>query len=158
MKVVAFNPNSIRMREHQLEPIIQKYASDVIGIQETKAQNSDFPLDMIASPGKNAGYQAAFHAQKTHYSVTFLYKNAPLQISKSFSQDSANAQRRFISATFEVNRQIITVMNSYFLQRDSNSLPQKYPAKKKYYASLTPLIETQTTARSELNLSCNFYG
>ncbi|HED36021.1 MAG TPA: exodeoxyribonuclease III [Gammaproteobacteria bacterium] len=152
MKVVSFNTNSIRMREHQLESLIEKHAPDVIGIQETKAQDSDFPLDMIASLGKNAGYQAAFHGQKTHYGVALLYKNPPLEISKGFPQDSADAQRRFISAKFEINQRIITIMNGYFPQGDSNTHPQKYPAKKKYYADLTQLIKTQHTPDDNLIL------
>ncbi|VAW59819.1 Exodeoxyribonuclease III [hydrothermal vent metagenome] len=152
MKIISFNTNSIRMREHQLESLIEKHSPDIIGIQETKAQDSDFPLDMIASLGKNAGYQAAFHGQKTHYGVALLYKQSPLEINKGFSQDTDEAQRRFICAKFKINEQTLTVMNGYFPQGDSNSHLQKFPAKRKYYTDLTHLIKSQYSANDNLIL------
>ncbi|VAW66916.1 Exodeoxyribonuclease III [hydrothermal vent metagenome] len=152
MKVISFNTNSIRMRQHQLENIIATHSPEIIGIQETKAQDADFPLDMIASLGNNAGYQAAFHGQKTHYGVALLYKQSPLEITKGFPDDDDNAQRRFISAKFKINDQIITVMNGYFPQGESNTHPQKFPAKKKFYRDLTQLIENNYSPDDNLIL------
>lgn len=139
MKVVSFNTNSIRMRQHQLEKLINSHSPDVIGIQETKAQDCDFPVEMIES----LGYQSAFHGQKTHYGVALLFKQTPLEISKGFVGDKEDAQRRFITAKFEINNKIITVMNGYFPQGDSDKHPTKFPAKKKFYEDLTHLLKTQ---------------
>lgn len=139
MKVISFNTNSIRMREHQLKALVESHSPDVIGIQETKAQDVDFPVEMIES----LGYQCAFYGQKTHYGVALLYKQTPLEIIKGFAGDAENAQRRFIAASFEIKGQKITVMNGYFPQGESNSHPEKFPAKKKFYADLTQLIKSQ---------------
>jgi exodeoxyribonuclease III len=141
MKVISFNTNSIRMRQHQLEKLIHTHSPDVIGIQETKAQDIDFPVEMIES----LGYQCAFHGQKTHYGVALLYKHTPLEITKGFVDDSEDAQRRFITARFEIDGKIITVMNGYFPQGDSNAHPTKYPAKRKFYEDLTRLLKSQFT-------------
>ncbi len=146
MKVISFNTNSIRMRQHQLEKLINTHAPDVIGIQETKAQDIDFPVEMIES----LGYQAAFHGQKTHYGVALLYKHSPLEISKGFADDDDQAQRRFISAKFEIEGQIITIMNGYFPQGESNAHPQKFPAKRKFYSDLTRLIKNQYSQNDNL--------
>jgi len=139
MKVVSFNTNSIRLRQHQLQALINTHNPDIIGIQETKSQDADFPVEMIES----LGYQAAFYGQKTHYGVALLYKQPPVEIHKGFPADDADAQRRFIAAKFEINGQLVTVMNGYFPQGESNSHPVKFPAKKKFYADLTRLINDQ---------------
>jgi len=137
MKVISFNTNSIRMRQHQLEVLVERYQPDVIGIQETKATDEDFPVEMITS----LGYEAAFHGQKTHYGVALLYKHKPVEIIKGFPNDKDDAQRRFIMASFEINGTKTTVMNGYFPQGESRDHPQKFPAKQQFYADLTHLIE-----------------
>ena len=136
MKIISFNTNSIRMRQHQLEHLIQNHQPDVIGIQETKVQDHEFPIEMI----KELGYDASFHGQKTHYGVALLYKIPATNIHKGFASDADDAQRRFIRATFEENGQQVTIMNGYFPQGESIDHPLKYPAKKKFYADLTQLI------------------
>ena len=148
MKIVSFNTNSIRMREHQLAALIKTHQPDVIGIQETKVQDHEFPTEMV----ERLGYQSAFHGQKTHYGVALLYKQTPRVIQKGFIGDEEDAQRRFISATFDINGQSLTVMNGYFPQGDSNSHETKFPAKKKFYADLTELIEKNYSVNDNLIL------
>jgi len=134
------------MRQHQLEALVKTHNPDVIGIQETKAQDKDFPVEAIES----LGYQSAFYGQKTHYGVALLYKQSPIEIIKGFPNDDENAQRRFIAAKFEVDGEVVTVMNGYFPQGDSNKHPEKFPAKKKYYEDLTSLIKTEYTPEDKL--------
>ena len=146
MKVISFNTNSIRMREHQLQALVKNHSPDVIGIQETKSQDADFPVKMIES----LGYQAAFFGQKTHYGVALLYRHTPVEIIKGFPDDTDQAQRRFIAASFEIDGKKVTVMNGYFPQGESNTHPQKFPAKRKYYADLTQLIRSQYSPEDNL--------
>ncbi|MCW9048046.1 MAG: exodeoxyribonuclease III [Gammaproteobacteria bacterium] len=148
MKVISFNTNSIRMRQHQLEQLIKTHSPDVIGIQETKAQDADFPVDMIES----LGYQCAFHGQKTHYGVALLYKHKPLEITKGFITDTDESQRRFITARFEIDGQVLTIMNGYFPQGDNIKHPTKFPAKKKFYEDLNHLLNTRYTADDNIIL------
>ena len=68
MKIVSFNTNGIRARPHQLRRLVDSLDPDIIGIQETKVQDPDFPIDMI----DELGYQVAFHGQKSHYGVAIL--------------------------------------------------------------------------------------
>ena len=138
MKVISFNTNSIRTRQHQLEALIDKHQPDVIGIQETKVTDEDFPVSMIES----LGYEAAFYGQKTHYGVALLYKQKPSLIIKGFPDDDTDTQRRFIAADFVHNDKKITVMNGYFPQGESRDHPLKFPAKQKFYADLSRFIET----------------
>ncbi len=139
MKVISFNTNSIRMRQHQLEALIHTHSPDVIGIQETKAQDIDFPVEMI----KSLGYNCAFHGQKTHYGVALLYKHQPIEVIKGFASDTEISQRRFIRAKFKLNNKIITIMNGYFPQGESLDHPTKFLAKQQFYQNLSNLLNHQ---------------
>ncbi len=43
MKIVSFNINGLRARPHQLAALIEKHQPDVIGLQETKVHDEQFP-------------------------------------------------------------------------------------------------------------------
>ena len=73
MKIVSFNINSIRARPHQLIHIRETINPDVIGIQETKVNDPEFPIDEI----KQIGYHPEFWGQKGHYGVAILSKFWP---------------------------------------------------------------------------------
>ena len=45
MHLVSFNINSIRARIPQLEAIVEQYQPAVIGLQETKVQDVEFPIE-----------------------------------------------------------------------------------------------------------------
>ena len=148
MKFISFNTNSIRTRLHQISSVIDKHSPDVIGIQETKCQDADFPIDDIAQ----LGYSSAFHGQKTHYGVALLFQKDPLDVRKGFETDDENCQRRFIAADFDVNGETITVMNGYFPQGESRDHPTKFPAKEKFYADLTDMLNGQHRADQNIVL------
>ncbi|MDT8386172.1 MAG: exodeoxyribonuclease III [Thiogranum sp.] len=133
MKIVAFNTNGIRARPHQLRKLVDEHQPDIIGIQETKVQDEDFPIGMI----EDLGYHAAFHGQKCHYGVAILSRQPPIEVHTGFSDDGADAQRRIISATFPLpNGQTLSVLNGYFPQGESRDHPVKFPAKRKFYTDL----------------------
>ena len=132
MKIISFNTNSIRIRQHQLQALIAKHQPDIIGIQETKVTDEVFPIEMIRA----LGYEAVYHGQKTHYGVALLYKHPPTTTQKGFSADNAEAQRRFIQAEFQHNGKKLVVMNGYFPQGESRDNEIKFTAKKKFYADL----------------------
>ena len=62
MKVISFNINSIRARIPQVQAIIDKHSPDVIGLQETKVQDIEFPHEAV----EDMGYQADIHDLKGH--------------------------------------------------------------------------------------------
>jgi exodeoxyribonuclease-3 len=140
MKIVSFNINGLRARPHQLAALIEKHQPDVIGLQETKVSDEQFPLEMVEA----LGYQVHYHGQKGHYGVALLSRQAPLSLHKGFASDAEDAQRRFIWGTFsDANGQPITIMNGYFPQGESRDHPTKFPAKAQFYADLQALLESQ---------------
>ena len=76
MKIVSFNVNSLRLRFHQLEALIEKHQPDIIGLQETKVTDEEFPLEII----QDFGYSVEYHGQKTHYGVAIMSQR-PLSLS-----------------------------------------------------------------------------
>ncbi len=150
MVIVSFNCNSIRPRLHQLKAIVDRYQPDIIGLQETKVVDEDFPIEAIAE----LGYHAEYHGQKTHYGVAILSKNLRLlDISKGFPGDKADSQRRFIAAQFESPfGDTLYVLNGYFPQGESRDHPVKFPNKQAFYADLLGQLKAKFSTEQQLVL------
>ena len=136
MKIVSFNVNSVRLRLPQLEVVIEKHAPEFIGLQETKVQDHDFPLDAI----QQMGYQAIYMGQKTHYGVALLSRTACVESQLGFPGDDDESQKRFIGGHYQVEGQDWYIYNGYFPQGESRDHPVKFPAKQKYYQDLNAFV------------------
>ena len=155
MKAISFNANSIRIRLHQLEAMILKHSPDFIGLQETKVNDPDFPLDIM----NTLGYHVEYFGQKTHYGVAILSKYPFKEVIKGFSGDDENAQRRFIGGVFDTPIGEVTLLNGYFPQGESRDHAVKFPAKRKFYADLIDYLKTnedpgkQIIVMGDMNIS-----
>ncbi|MBE0493823.1 MAG: exodeoxyribonuclease III [Thiomicrospira sp.] len=155
MKIVSFNVNSVRMRQHQLQTLVERYQPDIIGLQETKVQDHEFPLADIES----LGYKAEFSGQKTHYGVALLYKpELPLvKVQKGWTTDLDDAQRRMIIGDFMTpNGDSLRVLNGYFPQGESRDHPIKFPAKQAFYADLMAYLNNECQPDQKLVLMGDF--
>ena len=132
MKIVSFNINSIRARPHQIEHLRDTIDPDIIGLQETKVNDPDFPTEMI----NEIGYHAEYWGQKGHYGVAILSKVKPLNTVKGFIDDSEEDQKRFIQSTHKLGSQEIVIMNGYFPQGENINHETKFPKKVKFYNDL----------------------
>lgn len=146
MKAICFNVNSIRMRLHQLEAVIQTHQPDLIGLQETKVNDPDFPLEAI----KNLGYHVEFFGQKTHYGVAILSKYPFKQVIKGYPTDSSDSQRRFIGGVFDTPIGEVTLLNGYFPQGESRDHAIKFPAKQKFYTDLMDYLQSEHNTNKQL--------
>lgn len=147
-RIVSFNINGIRARPHQLEAIRDRYDPDVIGLQETKVADAEFPREAIEA----LGYHVAFHGQKGHYGVALLSKVAPLNVEYGFPGEDGEAQRRLITATYDIAGRPLTVLNGYFPQGESRDHPVKFPHKQRFYAELAALLEQRYAPTQDLLL------
>ena len=146
MKIVSFNVNSVRLRLHQLQAVIDKHQPEFIGLQETKVQDQDFPLDDIAA----LGYQAIFMGQKTHYGVALLSRNACVEAQMGFPGDDDDAQKRFIGGHYQVEGEDWYIYNGYFPQGEARDHPVKFPAKQKYYEDLNAFLGDRHNAQQKV--------
>lgn len=133
MKLVSFNVNGIRARLHQVEAVIKAHEPDLIGVQETKVQDAEFPADAI----RDMGYEPYFHGQKGHYGVALLTRKPLDNVIAGYPWDGDDAQKRLIIGTLkDGNGKTVTVINGYFPNGENREHPTKFPNKRQFYADL----------------------
>ncbi len=138
MRLVSFNINGLRARPHQLEALVDAHRPAVIGLQETKVQDSEFPRDMIEA----LGYHVFYHGQKGHYGVALMTRDEPETVFHGFPDDGEDAQRRMIGVRLALpDGKPLTVWNGYFPQGENVDHPTKFPHKRRFYAQLARLLE-----------------
>ncbi len=71
MRITTWNINSIRARLEHLQNFTEKYQPDVICLQETKAQDNDFPMDAVKSMGFE---HVEIFGQKSYNGVAIISK------------------------------------------------------------------------------------
>ena len=131
MKIVSFNINSIRARPHQILHLKNTLDPDVIGIQETKVNDPEFPMDEM----KSMGYHAEYWGQKGHYGVAILSKKKPEAVQKGFVKDSPwMTKKDLYKLLLNGRRKTITIMNGYFPQGENREHETKFPKKIKFYS------------------------
>ena len=94
MKLLSWNVNGIRARQHQLQAVTTEHSPDILALQETKVVDDDFPLATL----QDLGYpHVAYYGQKGHYGVA-IASRAPLeQVQLGIPWRSEDQQRRFLS-------------------------------------------------------------
>ncbi|MDF2182873.1 exodeoxyribonuclease III [Neptuniibacter sp. CAU 1671] len=153
MKIVCFNVNGIRARLHQLQAVIDSHQPDIIGLQETKVHNEEFPLADI----KAMGYHVEIHGQKGHYGVCLMSRQAPLRVQKGFTHDDDDAQKRLIIADYPcANGSEIRVINGYFPQGESIHHDTKFPAKRRFYSDLQAYLQQECDPEQPLVVMGDF--
>ncbi len=147
LKVVSFNVNGIRSRRHQLEAVLAAHDPDILGLQETKVSDEEFPLEVAAE----LGLQVAYHGQKSHYGVALLSKEPPLGVQKGYPFNGEESQRRLIGASYPTaSGAPIRVIDAYFPQGESRDHPTKFPDKRQFYADMLRYLREQASPEEHL--------
>lgn len=76
MKIATFNANSIRSRLDIVIAWLRKHDPDVLCLQETKAEDKDFP----ALAFTEAGYNVVFRGEKSYNGVAIVSKEKPRDV------------------------------------------------------------------------------
>lgn len=93
MKIATWNVNSLRVRLPQMLAWLAANPVDVLGVQETKLTDENFPRAEIEA----AGYQVAFAGQKTYNGVALLSRK-PLSEIRVGIPGLEDEQKRVIAA------------------------------------------------------------
>jgi exodeoxyribonuclease-3 len=108
MKIATFNANSIRVRIPIVLEWLEREKPEILCLQETKAQDKDFPSDDF----EKAGYQSVIRGQKSYNGVAILttlpFEN---EIRKNL-YEVGDEQARFVSVRMEQ----VDVINVYVPQ------------------------------------------
>ena len=94
MKIATWNVNSIKVRLPQVLSWLESERPDVLGIQETKIADEDFPAEDIEA----AGYQVTFNGQKTYNGIAVLSRHGMTDVITDLPGID-DPQRRVLGAT-----------------------------------------------------------
>ena len=141
MKIATFNANSIRSRLPIILQWLADYQPDVLGIQETKAQDVDFPREAIEA----AGYHVVFKGEKSYNGVALICKSEPKDVRFGFDDGGPADETRLVRAVVDG----VAVVNTYVPQgRAIDHVMYQY--KLGWYARLRKLFEKEYAADQPL--------
>ena len=95
MKIASWNVNSLNVRLPHLEQWLRDAQPDVVGLQETKQEDSKFPDAILAG----LGYRSVFSGQKTYNGVAILARGRALDDVQTGIPGFDDEQKRVIAAT-----------------------------------------------------------
>lgn len=95
MKIASWNVNSLRVRLPHVLDWLEAMQPDLLGLQETKTIDADFPVDDIRA----AGYEVIYSGQKTYNGVAILSKQPGTDIVTDLP-GLDDPQRRVLAATY----------------------------------------------------------
>ena len=108
MKVATFNANSIRTRLPIICDWLTMHDPDILGIQETKVQDKDFPSDAFVE----LGYNVYFCGEKSYNGVAIISKEEAQNVQYGFDDGGPIDDTRLIRASYGN----IEVINTYIPQ------------------------------------------
>ena len=98
MRVATFNINGVRQRLPNLLAWLEKMRPDVVGLQEIKVHDADFPQAEL----ERAGYGAVWRGQGAHHGVAILARGVePVETRRALPGDPADTEARYIEAAVE---------------------------------------------------------
>jgi exodeoxyribonuclease-3 len=135
VRIVSWNINSLRRRQDRLLDWLGKTQPDVVCLQETKCTDEQFPALEL----KAAGYQAAFHGQKSYNGVAIISKTELHDVRAALCDEEEDDQARVIAATING----IRVYCVYAPNGQAVGSPA-YEYKLPWYARLTSCLRAET--------------
>lgn len=132
MKIATYNVNSLRKRLPLVLAWLEAQKPDVMCLQETKVQDSEFPVDAI----REVGYHATYRGMKSYNGVATLTRERPEAILHGFEEGPDNEDVRILQTA--VNG--ITIINTYVPQGHSIK-SEKYLFKLEWFARMRRYFE-----------------
>jgi exodeoxyribonuclease-3 len=108
MKIATWNVNSIRRRLPLVLDWIAQHKPDVLCLQETKVQDSEFPAEAFSQ----AGYHARFRGMKGYNGVATLSRKEPESVLYGLHEGPDNEDARILLTVVDG----IPIVNSYVPQ------------------------------------------
>ena len=146
MRIATWNVNSLRVRLPHLLDWLKTAQPDVVGIQELKCVEDQFPFTELEA----AGYRAAVNGQKTYNGVAILSRHAISEVSRDMP-GFADEQKRVIAAT--VNG--VRIVNVYVVNGQDVGT-EKYAYKLRWLAALRDYLQAERAAHPRLAVTGDF--
>ena len=94
LQVATWNINSLRVRLPQVLAWLEQNPVDVLGLQETKLQDEDFPQTELEA----AGYNVLFTGQRTYNGVAVIYRERSFSTLATALPGLEDPQKRVLCA------------------------------------------------------------
>lgn len=146
MKIATWNVNSLRVRLPHLLDWLATAQPDVVGLQELKCTNDQFPYAELEA----AGYYAVANGQKTYNGVALLARHE-IDAVRYDIDGFADEQKRVISATVAG----IRIINAYVVNGQSVG-SDKYAYKLRFLQALTTQVTEELQAHPKLLVMGDF--
>ena len=140
MRVATWNVNSLKVRLPQVLEWLKAQAPDVLCLQETKLEDTKFPLEELRA----AGYAVQFSGQKTYNGVAILSRT-PASNAVASIPGFDDPQKRVLAATVEGIRVVcLYVPNGQSVESD------KYRYKLEWLSRTTQWLAAELAANARL--------
>jgi exodeoxyribonuclease-3 len=133
MKIATWNVNSLRVRLPHVLDWLKTVEPDILALQETKTEDSQFPLE----PLQSLGYHVVFSGQKTYNGVALVTRMAP-ENNITDLPGLEDPQRRILAATVGGSR----IVNLY-VPNGSEVGSEKYAYKLDWLQRVTGWLEAE---------------
>jgi len=130
LKLATWNVNSLNVRLPRLLDWLAANQPDIIGLQETKLEDTRFPALEITA----AGYRAIFYGQKTYNGVAILSRQAALDIRPDMPE-FPDYHKRVLAATIGDIRVVC-----FYVPNGQTLASEKYQYKLRWLAAATAYI------------------
>jgi exodeoxyribonuclease III len=132
MKIATFNVNSLRKRLPIVLDWLAHQKPDVLCLQETKVQDSEFPLLALAE----SGYEITYRGMKSYNGVAILSREKPEAVAYGFDDGGESEDARLLRVVIKG----IPIVNTYVPQGFEIDSP-KYQYKLGWYNRLRNYFE-----------------
>lgn len=126
MKIVSWNVNSIRARIEHLRIIAHEYKPDVFLLQETRVEDSKFPLDLL----EDLGYNISIRGEKARNGVAILSKHYIEEVKTDFCEEARYIEAFtggiFVASVYVPNGRLVGSEHYYYKLDFLNNLKERF--------------------------------
>src|ERR1044072_2620932 len=108
MKIATYNVNSLRKRLPVVMEWLEKQQPDVLCLQETKVQDSEFPLIALMP----SGYDIIYRGMKSYNGVAVLTRRKPESVRAGLDDGGEPDEPRLLHVVIDG----VTIINTYITQ------------------------------------------
>ncbi len=153
ISLCTFNINGIRAHSHQIDEIKRVHAPTILGLQEIKVSNEDWPHEEY----ERFGWAQHPHGQKGRHGVAYFVdpKAKVTGVTRGWPEQDEGA-KRMIMMTIETDQGPLHVLNGYFPNGESRNHEEKFPDKRAFYANLLNYLETHCSPNDQVVVMGDF--
>jgi exodeoxyribonuclease-3 len=141
VKLATWNINSIRAREARLVAWLAAEQPDVLCLQETKVEDSGFPVDVLRA----AGYEVATFGQRSYNGVAICARSPIGEVVRGLGDGTPDDEARLIAGTVDGVRVICV-----YVPNGQDLASEKFPYKLEWYRRLRAFLARTATPDTPL--------